>query len=81
MQRANQALLLIPDQATAHYAKARLILFKEKPDDAAAANQAIAEARARLRADPSLAVAYWPMAVGDDSSATMNRRSRISNRP
>jgi tetratricopeptide (TPR) repeat protein len=51
-------LLLIPDQATAHYAKARLILFKEKPDDAAAANQVIAEARARLRADPSLAVAY-----------------------
>jgi adenylate cyclase len=81
MQRANQALLLIPDQATAHYAKARLILFKEKPDDAAAANQAIAEARARLRADPSLAVAYWPMAVGDDSSAIMNRRSRISNMP
>ena len=65
MQRANQALLLNPDQATAHYAKARLILFKAKPDDAAAANQVIAEARATLRADPSLAVAYWPMAVGD----------------
>ena len=37
MQRANQALLLDPDQAIAHYAKARLILFKAKPDDAAAA--------------------------------------------
>jgi adenylate cyclase len=65
MQRANQALLLNPGQATAHYAKARLILFKAKPDDAAAANQVIAEAKATLRADPSLAVAYWPMAVGD----------------
>ena len=53
MQRANQALLLNPDQATAHYAKARLILFKAKPDDAAAANQVIAEAKATLRADPS----------------------------
>src|ERR1700733_1987974 len=65
MQRANQALLLNPGQATAHYAKARLILFKAKPDDAAAATQVIAEAKATLRADPSLAVAYWPMAVGD----------------
>jgi adenylate cyclase len=66
MQRANQALLINPDQAIAHYAKARLILFKAKPDDAAAANQVIAEAKATLRADPSLAVAYWPMAVGDE---------------
>jgi adenylate cyclase len=66
MQRANQALLLNPDQAAAHYAKARLILFKAKPDDAGAANQVIAEARATLRADPSLAVAYWPMAVGNE---------------
>jgi adenylate cyclase len=64
MQRANQALLLNPNQATAHYAKARLIMFKAKPDDAASANQVIAEADATLRADPSLAVAYWPMAVG-----------------
>ena len=66
MQRANQALLLNPDQATAHYAKARLIMFKAKPNDAASANQVIAEAEATLRADPSFARAYWPMAVGDE---------------
>jgi adenylate cyclase len=64
MQRANQALLLNPDQAAAHYAKALLIMFKAKPDDAASANQIIAEAEATLRADPSLANAYLPMAVG-----------------
>ena len=63
MQRANQALALNPDQANAHYAKARLIMFKAKPDDAASANQVIAEAEAALRADPSYARAYWPMAV------------------
>jgi adenylate cyclase len=66
MQRANQALLLDPDQANAHYAKARLILFKAKPNDAASANQVIAEAEATLRADPSFARAYWPMAVGHE---------------
>ena len=62
MQRANQALLLNPDQATAHYTKARLIMFKAKPNDAASANEIIAEAEAALRADPSFAVAYrrWP---------------------
>ena len=65
MQRANQALLLNPDQATAHYAKARLIMFKVKPSDAASANQVIAEAEAALRADPSFARAYWPLAVGE----------------
>ena len=66
MQRAEQALLLNPDQATAHYAKARLIMFKAKPNDGASANQVIAEAEATLRADPSYARAYWPMAVGDE---------------
>ena len=65
MQRANQALLLNPDQATAHYAKALLIMFKAKPNDAASANEIIAEAEASLRADPSFARAYWPMAVGE----------------
>ena len=65
MQRANQALLLNPDQAIAHYAKARLIMFKAKPNDAASANEVIAEAEASLRADPSFAGAYWPMAVGE----------------
>ena len=67
MQRANQALLLNPDQATAHYAKARLIMFKAKPDDAASANQVIAEAEAALRADPSYG--QGPLADG--------RRARI----
>jgi adenylate cyclase len=66
MQRANQALLINPNQADAHYAKARLIMFKAKPNDAATANQVISEAEAALRADPSFARAYWPMAVGDE---------------
>ena len=65
MQRANQALLLNADQANAHYAKASLILFKAKPNDAASANEAIAEAEASLRADPSYARAYLPMAAGE----------------
>ena len=65
MQRANQALLLNPDQATAHYAKAHLIMFKTKPNDAASANEIIAEAEATLRADPSFATAYLPMAVAE----------------
>ena len=65
MQRANQALLLNPDQATAHYAKALLLMFKAKPKDAASANEIIAEAEATLRADPSLPKAYQPMAVGE----------------
>ena len=58
-------LLLNPDQATAHYTKARLIMIKAKPNDAASANEVIAEAEASLRADPSLARAYQPMAVGE----------------
>jgi adenylate cyclase len=65
MQRANQALLLNPDQATAHFTKARLIMYKTKPNDAASANEIIAEAEATLRADPSFAQAYRPMAVGE----------------
>jgi tetratricopeptide (TPR) repeat protein len=65
MQRANQALLLNPDQARAHYTKALLILYKTKPNDAASANEAIAEAEASLRADPSFAQAYFPMAWGE----------------
>ena len=65
MQRAEQALLLNPDQAAAHYAKAVLIMLKAKPNDAASANEVIAEAEATLRADPSFARAYHPMAVGE----------------
>ena len=65
MQRANQALQLNPEQATAHYAKARLIMYKAKPNDAASANEIISEAEASLRADPSFAQAYHPMAVGE----------------
>jgi adenylate cyclase len=65
MQRANQALLLDPNQATAHYTKARLIIFRAKPNDAASANEIIAEAEASLRADPSFAGAYWAMANGE----------------
>ena len=87
MQRANQALLLNPDQATAHYAKARLIMFKAKPNDAASANEVIAEAEASLRADPSFARAYWPMAVGEmflghyeQSISDLEQAMRISPR-
>jgi tetratricopeptide (TPR) repeat protein len=65
MQRANQALLLDPNQATAHYTKARLIIFRAKPNDAASANEIIAQAEASLRADPSFAGAYWAMANGE----------------
>jgi adenylate cyclase len=65
MQRANQALLLDPDQATAHYTKARLLIFRAKPNDAASANEIISEAEASLRADPSFAGAYWAMAEGE----------------
>ena len=65
MQRTNQALVLNPDQAIAHYAKAFLILIKAKPNDAASANEIIAEAEAALRADPSFARAYWAMAQGE----------------
>ena len=66
MQRANQALLLDPNQARAHYVKTDLIVFKAKPNDAASANQVISEAEATLRADPSYASAYFPMAVGEE---------------
>ena len=87
MQRANQALLLDPDQATAHYVKARLIMTKAKPNDAASANEVIAEAEASLRADPSFAGAYWAMAVGEQllgryeqSMSDLEQAMRISPR-
>ena len=66
MQRADQALLLNPDQAVAHLTKALLIMFKTKPDDAASANEIISESEASLRADPSLANAYLTMAIGNE---------------
>ncbi len=65
MQRANKALLLDPNQARAHSVKAYLLLLKAKPNDASA-NEVIAEAEASLRADPSSASAYFPMAVGEE---------------
>jgi TolB-like protein/DNA-binding winged helix-turn-helix (wHTH) protein len=65
MLRADQALLLNPDQAVAHLTKALLIMFKTKPDDAGSANEIISESEASLRADPSLANAYLTMAIGD----------------
>jgi hypothetical protein len=43
MQRVDQALLLNPDQAAAHYAKAVLIMNKAKRNDAASANEVIAD--------------------------------------
>ena len=87
MQRINQALLLNPDQATAHYAKAVLLMIKAKPNDAALANEVIAEAEATLRADPSFARAYHPMAVGEillghyeQSMSDLEQAMRISPR-
>jgi adenylate cyclase len=87
MERANQALLLDPDQAPAHYARARLILFKAKPNDVASANQVIAEAEATLRADPSFARGYWPLAVGhellghyEQAISDLEQAARISPR-
>jgi tetratricopeptide (TPR) repeat protein len=65
MQRTDQALLLDPSQARAHFTKALLIMFKARPNDAAAANEIIAEAEASLRANPSFPWGYWPMAVGE----------------
>ena len=66
MQRANQAIALNPNQPYAHYAKAFLLMYKLKPNDAALANETIAEAEASLRADPSFAPAYLPMAVAEE---------------
>jgi adenylate cyclase len=87
MQRANQALLLDPDQASAHLTKALLLVFKAKPDDAALATEIISEAEASLRADPSLANAYLPMAIGEgllghheQSISDLNQALRISPR-
>ena len=37
MQAANQALVLNPDQHYAHYAKAILLMYKLKPNDASSA--------------------------------------------
>jgi adenylate cyclase len=87
MQRADQALLLNPDQAVAHLAKALLIMFKTKPDDAGSANEIISESEASLRADPSLANAYLTMAIGDQflghyeqAISDLKRAIRISPR-
>ena len=65
MQRTDQALLLDPSQARAHFTKALLIMFKARPNDAATANEIIAESEASLRANPSFPWGYWPMAVGE----------------
>jgi adenylate cyclase len=65
MQRTDRALLLDPNQARAHFTKALLIMFKARPNDAASANEIIAEAEASLRANPSFPWGYWPMAVGE----------------
>ena len=43
MQRTDQALLLDPSQARAHFTKALLIMFKARANDAASANEIIAE--------------------------------------
>ena len=65
MQRTDQALLIDPSQARAHFTKALLIMFKARSNDAASANEIIAEAEASLRANPSFPWGYWPMAVGE----------------
>jgi tetratricopeptide (TPR) repeat protein len=87
MQRADQALLLDPNQARAHFTKALLIMFKARPNDAASANEIIAEAEESLRADPSFPWGYWPMAVGEmllghyeQSISDLQQAMRISPR-
>jgi adenylate cyclase len=65
MQRTDQALLIDPSQARAHFTKALLIMFKARANDTASANEIIAEAEASLRANPSFPWGYWPMAVGE----------------
>jgi hypothetical protein len=74
MQRAKQALLLDPDQATAHYTKARLIIFTTKPNNAASADEIIAEAEASLSADPSFA--GGPLGDGQRGNVGCTRSSR-----
>jgi len=66
LQRANQAISLNTNQPYAHYVKATLLMYKLKKDDTASANETITEAEASLRADPSFALAYLPMAVGEE---------------
>jgi adenylate cyclase len=65
LRRTDQALLIDPSQARAHFTKALLIMFKARPNDAASANEIIAESEASLRANPSFPWGYWPMAVGE----------------
>ena len=62
-------------------------MFKAKPNDPASANEVIAEAEAALRADPSFARAYQPMAVGESllghyeqSMSDLEQAMRISPR-
>jgi TolB-like protein/DNA-binding winged helix-turn-helix (wHTH) protein len=82
VQRANQAILLDRDQA-----RALLIMFKAKPNDAASATEIISEAEASLRADPSFAGAYLPMAVAEgllghheEAMSDLKQAMRISPR-
>jgi adenylate cyclase len=62
-------------------------MIKAKPNDAASANEVIAEAGATLRADSSFARAYHPMAVGESllghyeqSMSDLEQAMRISPR-
>jgi adenylate cyclase len=66
MERANQTIVLNPNQPYARYARALLLMYKLKPNDTAAATEILAEAEASLRADPSFAPAYFPMAVAEE---------------
>jgi adenylate cyclase len=81
MQRADQAIVLNPNQPYAHYAKALLLMYKLKPNDTAAANETFAEAEASLRADPSFVLAYLPMAVAKNCLDIMSKDYRTSNKP
>ena len=87
MQRTDQALLLDPSQARAHFTKALLLMFKARSNDTASANEIIAEAEASLRANPSFPWGYWPMAVGEmllghyeQSISELQQAMRISPR-
>ena len=66
LQRANQAIRLNPNQPYAHYVKATLLMYKLRKDDTASANETITEAEASLRPISSFALAYLPLAVGEE---------------
>ena len=81
MQRTDQALLLDPNQARAHFTKALLIMFKARPNDARRRTRSLPRLKHRfapIQVFPG-ATGLWPS--GKCCSATMSNRYPSSNRP